>query len=78
MSTPFLKLHVDKSHNSKKFKLTSEVKMNHSNAQQVQGQELLVKQEEKLYTLIDLFAMDPNDIDNNVYQIIEPIELRNQ
>jgi len=31
-----------------------------------------------LFSLEELFAMDPADIENNVYQMIEPIELRNQ
>ena len=37
----------------------------------------MAKNVDLIFSLEDLFAMDTAEIENNVYQMIEPIELRN-
>ena len=83
MSKPFLKLHMNANSQNHQINKTNQalsakeqINLFQSGAQKLQGHEDNL--ENKFYSLEDLFAMDSADIENNVYQIIEPIELRNQ
>ena len=79
MSKPFLKLYMNSSDqgiNKTNKTLTVEEQINLSNVANERDGGTNQIPVEKLFSLEDLFALDPNEIENNVYEFINQEESR--
>ena len=81
MEVPFLKLHMNNNTcaiNSNNQALSLEEQHNLQNAEKQMQTVSLESSHQKIYSLKDLFESDPKDIENNVYQMVSPIEYKDQ